>query len=512
MRLFQYLVNRSLWVDEAVLANLVVNRETHELLLSGSAGAVPPGFLLVSKTLALVSTSEYVLRLLPFIAGIAALVLFVGVARRHLDLVGALAAIALFAVSPFLIYYASEFKHYSTDAAVTVLILLATPSILNSPITPRRAGLLGIAGIVGVFFSLPSIFVLAAVALTRAFAALRARDWSAVGLLGGVVAIWGVIFGVPYLMLLRGVATSGYAQGFWGHGFMPFPPRSTADLLWLPTALGRIFRDPLGPMDFRWDLLDRAQIWGGMAAAVAGAVSMALRRNALLSVILLALALALLGSALRVYPFGDSRSTGGRVLVYLIPLFILLIGEGVGRLLSARRMVVRVVGGALLFSVLVPPLVEAMQKVPYGRTEIKPLLGFVREHWQHGDVLFVNYDIKAPFRFYRERFGFRDSEYVLGACSRRRPVDYLDQLDALRGRQRVWVLFANEAGIVGFPEQLMMTDYLEHVGTRLDDRVATGASLYLFELSTDSPRGGFADRLPEFAPGEVDNCAFFDAT
>jgi hypothetical protein len=127
-------------------------------------------------------------------------------------------------------------------------------------------------------------------------------------------------------------------------------------------------------------------------------------------------------------------------------------------------------------------------------------------------MVFVNYDIKAPFRFYREQFGFREGEYVLGTCSRRRPVEYLNQLDALRGRQRVWVLFANEAGIVGFPERLMMTDYLEHVGTRLDDRVSVGAELYLFDLSANRPRGGFADRLPEFEASEVDNCAFFNAT
>jgi hypothetical protein len=516
MRLFQYLVNRSLWLDEAVLANLIVGRGVRELLLPGSTGPIAPGFLLVSKATTLAGTSEYVLRILPLAAGMGALGLFVVVARRHLGAVSAVVAVALFAASPFLIYYTSEFKQYSTDAAITVLILFATPSLLGSPITLRRALLLGVAGIAVVFFSFPCIFVLGAVTLTRAVVAARQRDWHAVYLLMAVGVFWAIAFGVPYLLLLRRIADSGYLpgylQGFWEEGFIPVPPRNLADLLWLPAALGRIFRDPLGPMDFRGDLLDRLHVWGGMAAAVAGVVSLWLRRRSLLAVVLLTLALALLGSALRVYPFGDSRPTGGRVLVFLAPLFILLMAEGVGRLLTSRWWSSRAVGGALLLTVLVPPLAEAMQKVPYGRTEIKSLLAYIQEHKQAGDVVFVNYDIKAPFQFYRERFGFHRKEYMLGTCSRRRPVEYLNQLDALRGHGRVWVLFANEAGIIGFPERLMMTDYLKHIGTPLEARVAVGAELYLFDLSASRPRGSFANRLPEFAASEVDNCAFFDAT
>ncbi len=57
-----------------------------------------------------------------------------------------------------------------------------------------------------------------------------------------------------------------------------------------------------------------------------------------------------------------------------------------------------------------------------------------------------------------------------------------------------------------------MTVSMEHAGTRLDERVAVAAKLYLFDLLANRPLGQFEDRLPEFADSEVDNCAFFDAT
>jgi hypothetical protein len=49
----------------------------------------------------------------------------------------------------------------------------------------------------------------------------------------------------------------------------------------------------------------------------------------------------------------------------------------------------------------------------------------------------VYFDIKAPSRFYWERFGFHRREYVDDTGSRRHPVDYLNQIDVSRGDRRM---------------------------------------------------------------------------
>ena len=114
MRLKQYLIGRSLWLDEAMLALNIVNRDFVGLFqpLDYDQGA-PVGFLLVEKTLnVLFGDHEFVLRFFPFIAGLAALGLFYVLLRQTTSGIGLWTGLALFATGSELIYYSSEMKQY----------------------------------------------------------------------------------------------------------------------------------------------------------------------------------------------------------------------------------------------------------------------------------------------------------------------------------------------------------------------------------------------------------------
>lgn len=79
LRFVQYLLNRSLWIDEAFVALNVINKSWIELLkpLDYNQGA-PLGFLFAEKFFVqLLGTNEYVLRLFPFLAGIASIFYFI---------------------------------------------------------------------------------------------------------------------------------------------------------------------------------------------------------------------------------------------------------------------------------------------------------------------------------------------------------------------------------------------------------------------------------------------------
>ena len=126
LRVRQYLFNRSLWMDEAFLSSNIVPRSYGALLepLNDDQGA-PIGFLLIEKlATAAFGNSEYALRLVPLLAGIAALPLFYFAARRIVGRTAALTGLGLLAFSRPGIYYSTEVKRYSVDLAVTVLILL----------------------------------------------------------------------------------------------------------------------------------------------------------------------------------------------------------------------------------------------------------------------------------------------------------------------------------------------------------------------------------------------------
>src|SRR5215831_4593695 len=100
-RLRQYLINRSLWADEAMLALNIVNRNFAGMFqpLDFNQGA-PIGFLLVEKFFnTLLGRNELVLRLLPIIAGLAALWLFYILLKRVTSGAGLLVALRLFALN-----------------------------------------------------------------------------------------------------------------------------------------------------------------------------------------------------------------------------------------------------------------------------------------------------------------------------------------------------------------------------------------------------------------------------
>jgi len=126
VRLVEYLSNRSLWADEAVLALNIVNRSYLELLqpLDYDQGA-QIGFLMVEKfAVQILGNNEYALRLFPFICGVGSLFLFYELGKKWLLKSGVTISLLLFACLKYLVYYSAEVKQYSSDVTITILLYL----------------------------------------------------------------------------------------------------------------------------------------------------------------------------------------------------------------------------------------------------------------------------------------------------------------------------------------------------------------------------------------------------
>lgn len=509
-RLVQYLQNRSLWLDEALATSIYLENSVRELLSPSVSGGVAPGFYILQRISAqLFGTNELALRAVPFAAGVAAIFLFLAVARRAATPPAVPLAFALVCISPFLIYYSSEAKRYSLDVACSLVLLLLALDLYERGVSIRRLAVFAGVGVATVFFSFPAAFVLAGTTLGLLAATLREGDRAAASRLSGVVLAGAALLVLPLLRVVGGLGDA--AGGFWSSGFMPVPPRSLEEWAWFPDTFNRLFRDPLGAHNQAATSGAFYQTAAGMLGFAAGTAWMWSRRRNVLLILLGPVLVALIASALHLYPFGAKWLTGGRSILYLAPVFFLLIAEGAVQLWRNLRGNLRPVGVAVMGLLILPPLTEDVIMIPYGRAEMRPILEYIQEAEQPGDLLYVHYDAKPAFRFYASSYGFEPGEYLLGDCSRYALERYLETIDRFRGVPRVWLLFGAGKGAQQFGERAFILRYADRIGSRIDDQVALGTYTYLYDFSRPPDSDGpVRVQIPKLPYDNAESCAIYD--
>lgn len=471
LRLRQYFFDRSLWLDEALVVLNVIHRTPIELLkpLDYHQGA-PLGFLLLEKAAVIrLGSSELVLRLIPLLCGILSIIVFTSVARRFLAPAAVPLAAALFALSEPLIYYSSEAKQYSGDVAVAVLLYMCAGYLLEHEMEVRRAVIISIIGAIALWFSQPAAFILPAVGLSWLMDSLQARRGRTLALLCIPAVVWAGSFLGSYLVSLRGLTHDSGLLEYWEGAFAPFPPRHLADLRWFIDSFFQIFSDPIG-----LTLTGIAAV-----AATLGAIELFSKQRARFALFVTPVALTLVASALHRYPFR------GRLLLFLTPSFILLIAAGLENIHARTRTTLPYLSSLLVGFLFMHPLLDAAHHLvkPQKKEEIKPMMEYVRDHRTSGDVLYVYYWSVPPFQYYSERNLIGSMEEVIEVRPEEHSNTYKKDLERLRSRKRVWILFSHVYHAVD--EERLLLSYLDDMGNRLDSSRSVGASVYLYDLSDE---------------------------
>ncbi len=478
LRLWQFFANPSLWVDEAAVARNVLDRGFAHLLGALDYGQVaPPGFLLGLKLFAsLFGDTEYALRLVPLLAGLAGPPLFFLVARAILRPAGAIVATGLFSLAAPLIFFAADLKQYSTDVAMTLVVLGLALRLGRSELSAR--GVFGYsAGVaLALFFSQAAVFmVTAAGAVLLADALVRRlpdRGPRAV-----LVATWAVVV-LSTFAHGRSVLSpldQAYLHRFWTPGFLPVP----GALTWLWTTVQNVFgvANPTafdGSLHYPWPaLFALLALVGGVGLWVRNAVTGALAT--------VPIGLALLASAAHAYPLN------ARLCLFLLPLLLLALVAGA----EQAGDLIAVPPGRYIPLLLVPFAVWALvrQPPPWTPEHLRPVLEHVAERDRPGDKLWVYYGAGQAYEYYSKSIPF-SGDVRVATCDRADPRDLLRQVDAERGSSRIWILLAHGSGPFGFDERGMLLNYLGTIGRRLDEFHAPAADLtpnraeaVLFDLS-----------------------------
>lgn len=479
IRVAQYSSNRALWGDEASLALNIVNRSYLELLQPLDRNqAAPPGFLWIEKLFTqILGNNEYSLRLFPLISGIVSLLAFYKLGKWAGSAIALPIALILFACLRYTLYYATEVKQYSSDVMIALLLCLLLIPLREQMLNIRRILLIGILGAVAIWFSHPTIFVLAGIeSANLILTSVQQRKAILINRLPAYL-LWLISFGSMYFLTIARVMQNNSLQNAWGDEY----PNTIFDLLWLLDSFGRFFYRPLG----------FSAIFDGIAilAFVIGCVFFIKKNPSKFLIFMSPVFATLAATYLHKYPFR------GRLILFLVPFFILVIAEGIAFLLtkfshSKQQKYFAIAGITLAGLLIVPSLVRAGTFVFYPETkhEIRPIIEYIKTHQKPGDGIYIGDGGPADqFEYYAGKYGYSQSDYARGYLSELVDAEkfseqgwqqFKSQSNQLKNKQRIWFVFPG----LNKKKEPLVKPHLDRIGQKLDYFSQPGAFTYLYQM------------------------------
>jgi hypothetical protein len=480
LRLRQYLFNRALWLDEASLANNVVDRSLLQLLSQRLEydQSAPPGFLVVVDAIVgLFGPHEWALRMFPLAAGIVSIWLAYILAQRELrSLAARTTFVGLMAMSPLLIFYSVEFKQYSSDILFTLLIAIAY-SCRSS-----RYGtlLLSVTGFVALLFSLPAFFVAAAAGLMMLYEGAKTSRWQRTFIVGFVWAAAAALHGLYHW---HGGVDRGYMVDWWGerNGFAPLKITSLDDVLWYPQALSALVYQTFlgeGPIDPRmFDVKRFVPLrWLLTIVFVVAAIAALRTRKDIFVLALGTIALTALASALELYPFSS------RLLIFLVPFIFLIVAAGVDEVDRRAGLVAAAVLFASLIVITAPRSVKLLRE-PAMISDTPAALEQVSKQFQAGDAVVGAKMNNILLHFYRRNLPEGAPVFTITTND---GANLITRLVKEQGFRRVW--FVSVHGGTQVAQRIM--DATERSAPIVFKWRTRGSRLALFDFSQAAPASG----------------------
>ena len=411
VRARQYFSGRSLWVDEALVANDLAELSVFDSLTDRSPRSqlAPAGFWVVSHVADAISSAEWMLRLFPFFAGLALLAVAVVYAVRWIEhrLARAL-LVGVIALSPSLIYYSAEVKQYGVEALLGMVAVFAVA---------ERASLSRLAAVLLAFvmlaFSLPALLIVPVLGVLWFVTETRRRGADpAVRYLAApgaaIFTAWALAFAWAQL------AKPSIMQGFWADAFAPFPTSVSGIEWWARNTVGLSHLTlsnlgvPLHVEDPAWltagARLVAVALWGlvgvgGWRAVTAlrqarrtdrGVPSAVTKWFAVVPVTAVIGTSFAIAAMLEVYPFR------GRLILVLVPLVAVAAAHGLDVLLSPRpspgRVPQRLTESAAAAAAVVVALAAGLAAVtllvdPTDRWDVEPAIEWIAANADPDDTV-----------------------------------------------------------------------------------------------------------------------------
>lgn len=469
-------MERSLWLDPAMLALNLVDKSALELLgpLDWNQAA-PAGFLLLSKWHgALFDYGEFSLTFLPWLFSVLALAGFLRLSVDVVELSWAPVAFVPFATSSTAVYYAGEFKQYSADLFVSVGLLLLTVRALGG--RPARPWIIGwtVFSIAGLWLSHIAILVAAGTGVALLWQSWRQRAHVRDTVAGNLLVA--LHFVVLYWFQMRPAAGTDLFR-YHGGAFARWKPSAGTLEWWADLATGYT-QYPLG---------FEGSVWLPLLAMALGLSALARAETRTpASILLLPLLALFLASAAGRYPMtAGSHEVHSRFLLFTLPISLLLMGLGVraatvrlARWLPVSHQRSGTAAAALGLAaalVLAQPSIRRIAAWPdFLQQEMRPLVAELRQERTADEVVYVYFAAVPAFRFYT-----RDQAipFVAGEQNVSAADDMRKKLTAAEDRSRIFVVVAHDYSGV----ETQIIDLLRRHRYDVDRKAFPGAVLLAAE-------------------------------
>jgi hypothetical protein len=411
--------------------------------------------------------------------------LFIPLSRLFLDKTAAIIAIALFSFARSTIFYSTDFKQYSLELLFSVAILLVSISTIRNLDKRTNFILLFFLGVISLWFSHTSVFLLGGIFLILLFSTFRRHRQSGWLMFGTVCII--IAFSIASMMLYYVIFLKTATHNInlyteWKPDFAPFPIKNFKDFFWYPNKILEITRNPIS---LYFSGLVIISFFSGLLNFFRT------RRFEECAILLSPIILLMVASVIQFYPIAP------RLILFLIPIFYIVIAEGVTLLYRLLYQNHQSIGIAFLLLILAYPVATVTSKTvrPDYFQEVRPSVEYLVKHLEKNDGIYLyNYSVSV-FQFYTRDYQI---EYIKGIGTFDKQIYnniygdqlqnlFLKDIDRFKGKSRVWFMFSNVlTKPLGINEESLCKLYLDLYGKKLDEFHRPGASLYLYDLSVSS--------------------------
>lgn len=328
-RTARFLLQFPIWGDESFVCVNFLDNTFAGLIGPLRVGQICPLTFLWTE-LALyrwLGPSELAMRLLPYLMGLAALLLFWPLCRRALPPAPAALALSLLAVSYYPVRHAVEVKPYAEDLLAAIGLYLPAALYILNPRNTRWLIFLTCYVPLALVSSYPAVLV--AGSLTIVFLPLVWRQ-ARPAVTGWYIAynvVLGAAFLANYFLVGKPQMTPNEATpnnafvSTWQEWFPAYDPLSL--LIWfLKAHTGNMVAYPIGGPNFLSSLTTLLCLVGGWAWWRAG-------NRHVLALFVWPFVLSMVAALLHKYPYGGSA----RVDQHLAPAICLLMGNGIAAVL-----------------------------------------------------------------------------------------------------------------------------------------------------------------------------------